>query len=293
MDLTSPKNIKELLRQNGIRPSKTMGQNFLISKTVLKRIIDAAGLSQQDIVLEVGPGIGTLTQELTRRAKQVIAVEKDTRMIEILFETLKKCNNVQIVQEDILKIFNDQYSTFNKKPNNKLIIDYWKLNLSNYKVVANIPYYITAPLVRKFLESENRPQTMVLMIQKEVAQRICAAPPDMSLLAVSVQFYADAKIICYVSKNCFWPKPKVDSAIIKITPAELLRRRTSQQLFFKIVKAGFSHPRKQLANNLSDHFKKDKTAIVKWLIENGIKPEQRAETLSLDDWKQLTNNYRN
>jgi len=167
-----------------------------------------------------------------------------------------------------------------------------------YKLVANIPYYLTSPLIRKFLENPpnyNQPEEIILMVQKEVAQRICASPPNMSILAVSVQFYAKAKIIFYVKKENFWPKPKVDSAIIKITPGGLTSSeaggQTSPDLFFKIVKAGFSQPRKQIGNNLSKMLKLDKQQINSWLSKNKIKPTQRAETLSVDDWICLTNNF--
>jgi len=156
-------------------------------------------------------------------------------------------------------------------------------------VVANIPYYLTSPLIRKFLEEKNPPQEMVLMLQKEVAQRICSKPPDMNLLAVSVQFYAEPKIISYVSKNCFWPAPKIDSAIIKIIPK--IKKQIKNDLFFKVVKAGFSQPRKQLVNNLSKTLKLTKEQTIALLIKNNIKPNQRAETLSIEDWIKLTNSF--
>ncbi len=299
MNLTSPKIIKELLLKYGAQPNKIMGQNFLINKNVLSKIIKTANLSKNDTILEVGPGIGTLTQELAKNAGKIIAIEKDRTMIKILQETLADYKNIEILQGDILKIK--------------------KLKISNYKLIANIPYYLTSPLIRKFLEAENKPEFMVLMVQKEVAQRICAKPPNMSLLAVSVQFYcsplhsnpsegAGPKIISYVSKNCFWPAPKVDSAIIKITPHAVTRAPTSReaggrgspdlnsQLFFKIVKAGFSHPRKQLAGNLlalsKDEGSKElaKKKVADWLKKSGINPTQRAETLSVQDWIRLVDN---
>lgn len=274
MDLTSPKTIKEILSRFGARPNKILGQNFLIDKNVLKKIITASDLKPSDTVLEVGPGIGTLTQELSKHAKQVIAVEKDKAMVSSLKETLKDFKNIEIINTDILR---------------------YKLQIKNYKVVANIPYYLTSPLIRKFLEEKNPPSEMVLMVQKEVAQRICAKPPKMSLLAVSVQFYAEPKIIFYVSKNCFLPAPKVDSAIIKIIPKNV-GSPTPRELFFKIVKAGFSHPRKQLVNNLAvlktkNAVKLDKETISAWLEKNKINPNQRAETLSVSDWQNLTNSY--
>lgn len=281
MELTSPTIIKQLLSKYETRPSKGLGQNFLIDKNVLEKIIDAADIKSTDTILEVGPGLGVLTQELAKKAKEVIAVEKDETMCKILADVLSVLNvkNVRIVNEDIL--FFKQLE-----------------QLEHYKVVANIPYYLTSPLIRKFLESENQPKEIILMLQKEVAQRICANPPQMSLLAISVQFYADAKIISYVSKNCFWPAPKIDSAIIKITPfASLLsfpRKRESREfndLFFKVVKAGFSQPRKQLIGNLSKSLKLERAETENWLKKNKIDPTQRAETLSVEDWINLTKNF--
>ncbi len=272
MELLSPKNIKEIFAKYKAKPSKGLGQNFLIDKNVLQKVIDSADIKPNDVILEVGPGIGTLTQELAKFAEKVIAVEKDKKMIEILAETLKNYKNIEIIHGDILKINSTNY----------------KLPTTNYKLVANIPYYLTSPLIRKFLESENSPSEMILMLQKEVAQRICSKPPKMSLLAVSVQFYAEPKIISYVSKNCFWPAPKIDSAIIKITPYRFRESvKTKTENFFNIAKAGFSQPRKQLAGNLAKSLKIEKVKINSWLTENKINTTQRAETLSIEDWKNL------
>ncbi len=270
MDLLSPSTIKKLLARHNTRPSKGLGQNFLIDKKTLGKIMEAANLSKNDTVLEIGPGVGTLTQELAHKAGNVMAIEKDAMMVEILKETLGAYKNVEVINKDILKISNLKF----------------KISNSDYKVVCNIPYYLTSPLIRKLLESKNQPAEIILMVQKEVAQRICAKPPEMSLLAVSVQFYAKPEIISYVSKNCFWPAPKVDSAIIKITPREARGGRTPAS-FFKTVKAGFSQPRKQLLNNLSHGLKKDKKEISAWLAKNGIKPQQRAETLTIQNWLNL------
>ncbi|MCX6723563.1 MAG: 16S rRNA (adenine(1518)-N(6)/adenine(1519)-N(6))-dimethyltransferase RsmA [Candidatus Staskawiczbacteria bacterium] len=276
MELTSPKTIKELLAKYETRPSKGLGQNFLIDKNVLEKIIESAEIKPSDVVLEVGPGIGTLTQKLAERAGKVIAIEKDKKMIEVLKETMSGLKNVEVINADVLS---------------------HKLKVTSYKVVANIPYYLTSPLIRKFLEEKNPPQEIVLMVQKEVAKRICSKPPRMSLLSVSVQFYAQPKIISYVSKNCFLPAPKVDSAIIKIVPGGQTSRPTeslvSPDLFFKIVKAGFSQPRKQLVNNLTglkslNGVKLTKEKVSQWLLENNIKPSQRAETLDISDWIKLT-----
>jgi len=281
MDLTSVKTIKELLLKYNARPSKKMGQSFLINKSALKKIVETAQLTPQDIILEIGPGIGTLTKELAEKAKKVIAIEKDGKMVEILKKTLENCRNVKIIHNDILKISNFKCS----------LRDALRVKqISNYKVVANIPYYLTSPLIRKCLESEKKPDEMILMVQKEVAQRICSKPPDMSLLSVSVQFYAQAKIFAYISKECFWPRPKVESAIIKISNIKNQKSKIFIEKFFKVVRAGFSHPRKQLANNLSKSLEKDKNEINLWLLKNNIDPKRRAETLGIEDWINLTKN---
>jgi len=278
MDLTSSKVIKNLLKKQGAAPLKGLGQNFLIDKSVLKKIIDSANLQPDDIILEIGPGIGTLTRELAKKVKKVIAVEKDKKMVEILKETLEGFKNIEIIEGDVLKMdFSD-----------------YQLQTTNYKLIANLPYYIVSPVIRKFLESKNPPKEMVLMIQKEVAQRVCAKPPDMNLLAVSVQFYAKPEILFYVSKNSFWPKPKVDGAVIKILPNKIRRtvlRKAERDFFFRVVKAGFSQPRKQLCNNLANGLKLNKMEVKEWLLKNKINPSQRAETLTIKDWIRLTKNF--
>lgn len=280
MNLTSPKIIKNFLLKYGSRPSKGLGQNFLIDENILKKIIKSADIKPDDVILEVGPGIGTLTVELAKKARKIIAVEKDKIMIEVLKETLKGYKNIEVINADILKIKSENY--FKNK---------------DYKLVANIPYYLTSPLIRKFLEEKKPPQEIILMLQREVAQRICTKPPHMSILAVSVQFYAEPKIISYVSKNCFWPAPKIDSAIIKIIPKiKTDKKQIDTDLFFKILKAGFSQPRKQLVNNLTslkflNGVKLTKDQISEWLLKNKINPNQRAETLSVSDWINLANKF--
>jgi 16S rRNA (adenine1518-N6/adenine1519-N6)-dimethyltransferase len=265
----------EILRKYRAFPIRRLGQNFLIDKGILKKIIEVAELSEKDIVLEIGPGIGNLTIEIAKKAKKVIAIEKDKRMVEILGERLKeeRIENVEIVNEDVLKFL----PSFKPK--------------KDYKVVANIPYYLTSRLIRNLLEAKRKPKLIVLMVQKEVAQRICAKPPKMSLLAVSVQFYAKPEIISFVSKKCFWPVPKVDSAIIKISKIKEKEATSNEKLFFKIVKAGFSQPRKQLINNLSKKLKIDKNKVRKWLLKNGVLPEKRAEALSIKDWEKLAKSF--
>lgn len=267
--------LKKMLAKYGFSPSKGLGQNFLIDFGAIKKLIEAANLSSGDIVLEIGPGLGVLTKELAKKAKKVIAVEKDLRLVRILNDELriKNVKNVEVIEGDILKT---PYSAFNIQ--------------NSYKIVANLPFYLTAPVIRKFLESENPPEEMALIIQKEVAQRIYAKVPDMNLLAVSVQFYAKPKIISYIKKESFWPSPKVDSAIIKITPKNNLGR--TGLVFFKIMRAGFSHPRKQLLNNLSLGLEMEREKTIKWLSKNNIRPNQRAETLNIEDWLNLTKTFK-
>ncbi|MEK9129825.1 MAG: 16S rRNA (adenine(1518)-N(6)/adenine(1519)-N(6))-dimethyltransferase RsmA, partial [Patescibacteria group bacterium] len=189
-------NIKFLCEKYGLHPQRQMGQNFLIDKNILNKIIQAADLKKDDIILEIGPGLGILTQELAKRVKKIIAVELDKKIAEILKYELKKINNLEIIQNNILKTQDLKCKIQNNK----------------YKIVANIPYNITSAILRKFLSEKPKPYEMILLIQKEVAKRIIAKPKEMSLLSVSVQFYGQPKIISIVSKNSFWPKPKVDSA---------------------------------------------------------------------------------
>ena len=254
-----------------IKPIKHFGQNFLINKRVIFDIIDKAKLLKTDIVLEIGPGKGALTKELTKRVRKVIAIEKDERLVSFLKEEFKDYKNIEIIHGDVLHREKHMHTHYNK-------------------VVANLPFYMAAPVIRKFLEIDppagRPPKEMTLIVQKEVAQRICAKPPRMSILAVSVQFYAEAKILSYISKRSFKPVPKVDSAIIQITPKK--KYDINPDKFFKIVKAVFSQPRKQLINNLSKELEINKEELGSLLLSKGIKPTQRAETLSIKDWLKLT-----
>ncbi len=273
MNLISKNMIKEILDEYQIKPLKRLGQNFLINRKALNDFINTCDLEKNDIVLEIGSGLGTITQAIAPKVKKVIAVEKDRKMCEIMKQTLRGFENIEIINQDVLEELS--------------------FSFKRMKVVGNLPFYVTAPAIRKFLEAKGPPKEMIFMIQKEVAQRICAKPPDMNLLAVSVQFYAKPKIVSYLSKNSFWPQPKVNSAIIKIIPQKQIA--INIKLFFEVVRAGFAHPRKQLANNLAKGFlpagrqgKKDKEKVKKWLLANSIKSEQRAETLKVQDWINLT-----
>jgi len=263
------------LKKHNIKPNKRLGQNFLVSEVILEKIIKTSQIKSSDIILEIGPGTGILTMALAKKAKKVIAIEKDKRLADILKKELdnNEIKNVEVINQDILK-------TKHKVPNIK------------YKLIANLPYYITAPVIRMFLEN-NSPELMVLMVQKEVGQRICAHPPKMSKIAVFTQFYGKPEIVSHVSKECFYPQPKVDSVILKITPFNNLDKNIDKTLFSKIVRAGFSQPRKQLINNLSKSLDIKKPEIEDWLKKNNIEPKQRAETLNIKDWINLTNTFYN
>ena len=284
--------IKKMLSDLQIKPSRHLGQNFLIDNSVLAKIISAADLSSEDIVLEVGPGPGVLTIELAKKVKKVIAVEKDKRMAEILKNVLadKNIQNVEIIESDILKLKTNSKSFKFYASSIAEQLQGEKRLVGSFKIVANIPYYLTSPLIRKFLEAGNQPESMILMIKKEVAQRICARPPKMTLLSVAAQFYAEPKIISYVSKNSFWPKPKVDSAIIKIIP---ITTRISEchpnnpNIFFNLIRAGFSQPRKQLINNLSKGLKISREKTSQILNQAGILPTQRPGELPVEKWLDL------
>jgi 16S rRNA (adenine1518-N6/adenine1519-N6)-dimethyltransferase len=268
--LTQPNFIKDLFRHYQLKPKDYLGQNFLVDEIALQDIVDAADLKKTDTVVEVGPGLGVLTQELAKRAGNVIAIEKDRTMLDILYFNLKEHKNVKVFNQDALRFNVDQ-------------------NLKGpYKVVANIPYYLTSHLFQYFLEQKNKPQLMVLLVQKEVGERVTAKPGDMSILAVSVQLRATPEIIAQVSKNSFWPSPKVDSIVLKITPRDKYEIPDEKE-FFRIVKIGFSSKRKQLHNNLANGLKMGNTEVSGWLAKNGIDPKSRAEDLSVDDWASLTN----
>ncbi|MBL7150129.1 MAG: ribosomal RNA small subunit methyltransferase A [Candidatus Pacebacteria bacterium] len=273
--------LKNIFQKYNFRPKKRLGQNFLISEKVLEQIISVSKLKKDDIVLEIGAGTGILTIELANKVKQVIAIEKDEALVAILKKELskQKIKNVKIIQDDILKIKNLKF------------IENSKLKIKNYKVISNLPYYITAPVIKMFLENKNPPELMILMVQKEVGERICAKPPKMSKLAIFCQIYGLPEIMAFVSKKCFWPEPKVDSVILKITPKNNGYKSGRSSRFVTIVKAGFCHPRKQLINNFSKGLNLPREKVEKWLNKNNINPAQRAETLTIKNWIGLTRTF--
>ncbi len=268
IDLTNVRELRNLLSIHNMRPSKSFGQNFLIDRAVLHTIVQAAELTAEDEVLEVGAGTGVLTRELAKVAKRVVAVEIERDMLTLLEQTTSEFPNVERVARNLL-VF-DPEELFARRA---------------YKLVANLPYYITAPTFRHFLEKDNPPVLLVVMVQWEVAQRIVAAPGDLSLLGISVQFYGRPRIIARVPAGAFYPTPKVDSAILRVdVNAQIPLTREERERFFRVVQAGFSERRKQLHNSLTHglHYKNE--LIRKWLATASIDASRRAETLSIEEW---------
>lgn len=267
-----PMDAEALLRRHHLHAHKGLGQNFLQDPFALEAIVEAAEIQPTDKVLEIGPGLGSLTRYLAVSAKEVIAVELDEKLIPPLKTVLAPYQNVHMIQGDILKL----------APND-LIAE------NDYLVVANIPYYITSAVIRHLLESEPKPRRIVLTIQKEVAQRICARPGDMSLLALSVQVYGAPRIAAQIPAEAFFPAPKVDSAVlvVDIYPAPLIKEELLGK-FFRLVKAGFSQKRKTLRNSLSSGLHISPTHAAELLTRANIDPQRRAETLSIDEWERLS-----
>ena len=274
---------KGLLRRFDLQARKGLGQHFLIDDEVLRLITSAAELAPTDVVMEIGPGLGVLTRELAGQAGWVVAIELDNKLAAILKQTLASFNNVTIVNEDILSIdpaalLQEQKARFPPAIGSPF----------SYKVVANLPYYITSPVLRHFLEASVKPKTMVVMVQKEVAEAIVAEPGQMSLLSISVQFYGEPAIVSYVPARCFYPAPEVDSAILRVKlyprPAVAV---TDKDSFFGLVRAGFSASRKQIGNSLAQGLGLSKAEVLPLLEKASIVPQRRAETLTLDEWAQL------
>lgn len=255
-------------------PSKAYGQNYLTSDRPIREMIVAGELSSEDTVVEIGPGFGVLTLALAPLVKKIIAFEIERHLEEYWARQQREFRNIEVVWGNVLnQVENEQPEILN--------------NLKSYKVLANIPYQITSKILRLFLEEiENKPERIIVMVQKEVAERICAKPPDMSMLAVSVQYYGEPHIITKVSKWSFWPSPKVDSAVLCIkTKRNKQKTNFTDKEFFDFVRVGFSHPRKQLWSNLSHTYKDlDLKTILKEVTGN---EKIRAEELSVENWKQI------
>jgi 16S rRNA (adenine1518-N6/adenine1519-N6)-dimethyltransferase len=275
---------RKLLRRFDIRAKKGLGQHFLIDDEVLEAILAAAALSPNDTVIEVGPGLGLMTGELARRAGWVIAIELDNRLANILKKTLADFDNIVILNEDVLgtdpaALLQGQAPSF-------------PTTLRPYKVVANLPYYITSPVLRHFLEASVKPEIMVVMVQKEVAEAIVAEAGQRSVLSISVQFYGKPSIVARVPASAFYPAPEVDSAVVKI---EVYPRPPvavdNVEGFFKLVRAGFTAARKQVANSLSQGLGLPKPEILSLLEKTDIDPRRRAETFTLEEWAELWRVY--
>ena len=271
--------VMELVRRYGIDPKKSLGQNFLVDANHLDRIAAAADLTAGDAVLEIGPGLGTLTQRLAAQAGHVVAVELDDRLIALLRADFAAQPHVHIVHSDILETDPPALLAAHLPPG---------ALASGYKVVANLPYYITSMALRHVLEASPPPTLAVVMVQKEVAERICAKPGDLSLLAVSVQYYAHPRIVQRVPAGAFYPAPKVDSAVLRldVRPEPAVTGIPTVE-FFRVVRAGFGQKRKQLANSLSAGLELPKNVVQLALERVEIDPTRRAETLTLDEWGAL------
>ena len=274
--IASPQVTQHILNRFKLRADKKLGQNFLIDEQVVRQIVAAAELSEADTVLEVGPGIGTLTQGLAESKAQVVAVELDTRLLPVLATTLEGYDNVRVVHGDILKVD---------------IME--EVGVPNFKVCANLPYYITTPIIFALLEKRLPMERLVAMVQKEVAERMAAQPggKDYGALSVAIQYYTEPEIAFIVPPTSFIPAPAVDSAVIvckrrEKPPVEVC----DEALFFRVVKAAFSLRRKMLSNSLKNMGIKTEQ-VAKWLELAGVDGKRRAETLSLEDFAKLTNSF--
>lgn len=250
-------------------PSKKLAQHFLTEKRILKKIVLAAEINENDSVLEIGTGFGNLTREIAKKAKKVITIEKDPKLLELAKQFLKDFKNIEFVCQDVLSLSLEKFQFS--------------------KVMGNLPYYIATTIIKKFLLTKEKPKLMVFLVQKEVAKRIVARAPKTNFLALFVEFFAKSKIVMIVKRKYFWPKPKVDGAVIKIEPYQtLINKEVPFEFFLKTIKAGFSHPRKTLLNNLTFYFKKNKIELEKILLKLGIDSKKRPENLSLSLWIKLT-----
>jgi 16S rRNA (adenine1518-N6/adenine1519-N6)-dimethyltransferase len=295
--------VKAVLRQFNLHPKKSLGQNFLVDEHALNNIVRAADVTPDDVVLEIGPGLGSLTGYLSAAARHVIAVEIDRTLIPPLRSVLADRSNVTLIEGDILKLdpaellaeasLRGGHRPTKQSPDqSNEIASQTALAMTNqrhYKVVANIPYYITSAIIRHLLEADLKPRSIVLTIQLEVAQRIIAQPDDMNLLAVSVQFYGVPRIVQRIPAGAFYPAPDVDSAVVRIDLPDQPRVAVKNvDTFFKVAKTGFGQKRKQLHNSLTAGLPLKHEQIMQALSDVGIDPKRRAETLTLEEWGRLT-----
>lgn len=266
MDLTRLDDLRTALRLAGIRPNKSLGQHFLVDRESLEMIVNAAEPTKADTVLEIGPGLGVMTRPLAERAGQLVAVETDRILAELLRRDAP--DNLAVVEADIL-----EYDFSTLPP--------------GYKVIANIPYYLTSKIFRLLLENPTPPSVMSLLIQKEVAERIVALPGKLSILALSVQYYAQPSIVGIVERHKFWPAPAVDSAVLRVVLRERPAFEADVPELFRLIKAGFGEKRKQLKNSLAGGLNLSSELAIRLIEEAGLAPTARAQELSLDDWERL------
>jgi 16S rRNA (adenine1518-N6/adenine1519-N6)-dimethyltransferase len=267
-------NPRDILGRLGIEPKKSLGQNFMVTPGALQQMADAAGIGPDDAVLEIGAGLGALTEALAGRARRVVAVELDERFIPHLRRLFDGWPQVEIVHGDALTL--DPAALMGP-------------DAPCYRVAANLPYYITSALIRHLLESSAPPVCLALTVQREVAERVTARPGAMSLLAVSVQFYGQPELVARLKPGAFYPRPDVESAILRITPhaSGPLLPPAETSRFFRMVRAGFSQRRKQIKNSLAAGLRLPVDSVVNWLAKAGIDPQVRAETLAMEDWLAL------
>ena len=274
--LTDIGNIRDILSRHGFTFSKALGQNFLINPSVCPRMADAAVESENIGVLEVGPGIGVLTNELLKRAKKVVAVELDKRLLPVLDETLAEYDNLKVINADILAL--DLH---------KLIAE--EFGGMDVVVCANLPYYITSPVIMKLLEEKLPIQSITVMVQKEAAVRLCAVPGtrDSSAITAAVRYYCEPKLLFHVSAGSFMPAPRVDSAVIQLLLHEPTVQPKNEQTFFKVIKGAFAQRRKTVLNSLSSSLSLDKQAVRDILSAAGVEENARAERLTLEDFAHI------
>lgn len=267
--LFNPDYLQHLCQKYSLRPSKQYGQNFLLNEEVIEKMIEAGEVNKKDTVVEVGPGFGVLTLPLCEKAGKVLAYEIEKKIAPYWEERVKEYKNLEIIWGNILYSSKEQVTS------------------DKYKVVANLPYQITSQVLRFFLEQENKPEVMILMVQKEVGERICAKKGEMSVLGLSVQFYGEPEIIQIVNREDFYPAPKVDSAVIKIKIKKDLPE-IDENKFFALVRAGFINKRKLLSKNLQNYLgKKNKEVIDKAFEKMGFSPNIRAQELGVEEWVEL------
>lgn len=277
--LTSISTIKYIMEKYSFKFSKGLGQNFIIDENIVEKILNGADISENDFILEVGPGIGVMTKAMAKRAKKVVAVEIDSTLIPVLDETLAETDNVKIINEDILKL-----------DINKVIEE--EFNGVAPKVIANLPYYVTTPIIMRFLEESISVEDIVVMIQKEVGERIEASPNSKvyGALSVVIQYYSDPTIVAKVPRTVFMPQPNVDSIVVRLNILKSPRvELLDKEIFFKTVKAAFSMRRKTLLNTISAGFSMDKESVKNIFEKANIDYKRRGESLSIHEFAKLSN----